>query len=537
MRINRATVQRISSISPIWIVPAVALAIALWLAVQARMEKGATIEIEFANATDIIPGQTQIRLKDVRVGLVKDVKLTRDLKSVRVIAELDREVSQNLSKNSRFWVVTPRISATGVSNLGTLISGVYIVMDPGEPGEFETKFKGLKEPPVYQSDEPGMQYVMQAEELGSIDIGSPLYYRQIRVGEVTSYKLAEDNNHVDINVFIRAPYNKLVQTRSRFWNVSGFGLSMGADGIKAHMASLASLISGGIAFDNAAGFENATLAEEGRRFFLYPDRESVQEGRFNIKYYYLLRFSDSVRGLTVGAPVEFRGIHIGEVVDVSLDTADNIEKSLLVYIAMEPQRLEPNTNPTREEVDARMESLVAQGLRAKMKTASMLTGSRYIDLVFENDANDGHVAFVRAENYSEIPTANGTIDDLTREVAGIVGKVNNIPFEQIGSDLSASMSSLKTILGDLERNQTADKMDAAVANLDKTLENAKQALGQLDSVLQSVDHAIAPDSELKYELTEMLKAVSEAAGSVELFVNELNRNPNALISGVDKDDE
>ena len=149
MRINRATVQRISSISPIWIVPAVALAIALWLAVQARMEKGATIEIEFANATDIIPGQTQIRLKDVRVGLVKLVKLTRDLKSVRVIAELDREVSQNLSKNSRFWVVTPRISATGVSNLGTLISGVYIVMDPGEPGEFETKFKGLKEPPAF----------------------------------------------------------------------------------------------------------------------------------------------------------------------------------------------------------------------------------------------------------------------------------------------------------------------------------------------------------------------------------------------------
>lgn len=537
MRINRATVQRISSISPIWIVPAVALAIALWLAVQARMEKGATIEIEFSSAADIIPGQTQIRLKDVRIGMVKDVRLTRDLKSVRVIAELDREVSENLSVNSRFWVVTPRISATGVSNLGTLISGVYIVMDPGEPGSFETTFKGLSEPPAFQSDESGTQFVMQAEELGSIDIGSPLYYRQIRVGEVTSYKLAEDNNHVDINVFVRAPYDELVQTRTRFWNVSGFGLSMGADGIKAHMASLASLIGGGIAFDNAAGFENAALAEEGRRFFLYPDRESVQEGRFNIKYYYLLRFDQSVRGLTVGAPVEFRGIRIGEVVDVSLDTADNREKSLLVYIAMEPQRLEPNENPTRDEVDARMESLVAQGLRAQMKTASMLTGSRYIDLVFENDVKDGRAEFVRSENFSEIPTTGGSIDDLTKEVASIVAKVNAIPFEQIGQDLSVSMESLKTILGEIEKNGTAGKMDSAVANLDQTLANAKQALEQLDSVLQSVDHAIAPDSELKYELTEMLNAVSDAAGSVELFVNELNRNPNALISGVEKDDE
>ncbi len=557
MKLNSASVNRVTAISPVWIVPIVSLLIAAWLAFQAHQNKGAIIEISFTNASDIIPNQTQIRLKDVHIGGVTQVKLSDDLKTVKVIAEVDRDISKHLSEHSRFWVVTPRISATGVSNLGTLISGVYIVMDPGEPGRYTTKFNGLESPPSFQSDDKGTQFVLQAKELGSLDIGSPIYYRQVRVGEVTSYKLSDNNNHVDVNIFIRAPYNSIIQTRSRFWNVSGFGVTVGADGVKAQMASVASLISGGIAFDNAAAFENAEPAKENDRFFLYDDRESVQEGQYDVKVFYRLRFDMSVRGLTVGAPVEFRGIYIGEVVSVALDTSDIDNHTTLVYIAMEPQRLEASGTPTREEVDNRMSRLVDQGLRAHMKTSSLLTGAKYIDLVINKKIADRKIAnkeiadkkiadqnantseaslFRREANYSVIPTASQP-DDIGQEVASVIARVEAIPIEQIGQDLGASMQSLKTLLQDLEQNRTTLKVDSVLAKLDDALGRTQSVLSGVDNLVGTLDDTLAPDSETKYALTNMLKSVSDAATSADQFMQELTRNPNVIITGVEKDDD
>ncbi|WP_019603831.1 MlaD family protein [Teredinibacter turnerae] len=532
--LDKAVVRKVSTISPVWIVPVVAVLIALWLAVQARLERGAEVEITFENASDIIAGQTQIKLKEVNVGEVTKVRLSPDLKHVVVTAQLDRDMTPHLSENTRFWVVTPRVSATGVSNLGTLISGVYIIMDPGAAGDYQTRFQGLDEAPGFESDEPGTQYVLQAEELGSLDIGSPIYFRQIRVGEVTGYKLSGTMEHVDIHMFIRAPYDSMVQTRSRFWNVSGFGVSINADGMKARMESLASLISGGIAFDNAAGFENVQVAPDGHRFYLYPDRESVLEGRFNIKYYYQLKFSGSVRGLTVGAPVEFRGIKVGEVVDVVLASAENVSDSLLVYIAMEPERLEPDDSPTREEVDERMETMVNQGLRAQMSTASLITGSRFIDLVFVDDAEP--MEFVRSENYSEIPTVPDSMEQLSSQATDILAKINKIPFDKIGTELAGSLESLNNLLTTLDKQNTAGKLDTTMDNLQQTMASANEALQQMTQVMDSVDQMVAPDSEFKYEFTEMAKSVSDAARSLQLFMDELNRHPTSLISGKEKDE-
>lgn len=524
---NRAVRRRISSISPVWIVPIVALTIAVWLAVDARMKKGTRIEIVFSQATEIVAGQTLIKLKDVEVGMVKSVRLSNDLSSVIVRAELDRSVSAHLSENSRFWVVTPRISATGVSNLGTLISGVYIVMDPGEKGQYTTRFEGLNDPPSFESDERGTPFVLQSHELGSLDIGSPVYFRQIRVGEVTGYQLSESRDYVDVNIFVEAPHDTLVRTRSRFWNVSGFGVSVNADGMKARMASLASLINGGIAFDNAAGYEASEIAPDGYRFNLFPDRESVLEGQFDLEYYYLLKFSGTLRGLTVGAPVEFRGIKIGEVVDVELASAENTDKTLHVYISMEPQRLDPSRTPSREEVDGMIEDMVKQGLRAQMKTASMITGSRFIDFAFFDNAPKG--SLIVSENYSEIPTMDDNLELVTKQLSNVLAKVEQIPIDKIGKDLSSSMSSLNRILATLEKRDTAGKMDNVVGNLEQTLK-------QIALTMKSLDQTLAPDSEFKYELTETLKSLGDAAASVEIFMNELNRHPNSLITGGNKDE-
>ncbi|WP_370980410.1 intermembrane transport protein PqiB [Agaribacterium sp. ZY112] len=526
-------VKRIARISPVWIVPIVAFVIAVWLAVEAQMEKGTLIEISFASASDIQPGQTQIRLKDVKVGQVKTVRLSEDLQRVIVSAEIDRAVSKHLSKNTRFWVVTPRISAKGVSNLGTLISGVYIVMDPGDEGDSESSFRGLDETPILQSSAKGRHYVLQSETLGSLDIGSPIYYRQIQVGEVTGYRLAEDQQSVDVNFFIRSPHDAMVQNRSRFWDVSGFGVSLGADGMKAKMASLTSLIAGGIEFDNSASLGDSSLADRGHRFYLYPDRESVLEERYTIKYFYLLRFSGSIRGLSVGAPVEFRGIKIGEVVDVKLDNADNTEHSLHVYISMEPQRFDVDDHPSREEVDERLAAMVNDGLRAKMAVSSLITGAKYIDLGF---TDEGPRAIVSNKDFTELPTSAEDSAEMAAKVDTILGKINDIPFDQIGQDLASSMYSLKQILGTLEQQKTAQKIDGAVDGLDQSLDSAQQALAESEKLMENLNSMLAPDAQMRHELNGMLESLSGAGRSLQLFLDELNRHPNSLISGADKDE-
>lgn len=538
MKLNKAQLKSAPSISPIWIVPLVALLIAGWLALRSFQQKGTEIELIFDNANGIQVGQTQVRLKDVPVGKITRIRLNDDLSKVRVYALLDRQVSRHLSENSRFWLVSPRVSASGVSNLGTLISGIYIVMDPGKPGDFQRVFTGLTEPPAIQSDDQGTQYVLLADSLRSIDLGSPVYFRQLKVGEVTSYRLAENGNNVEIRIFIEAPHDKLVLQRSRFWNVSGVDVSIGAEGIKAEVGSLASIINGGIAFENTVGFEAPQRASSDHQFYLYTDRNSVIEERYTLKYFYLLKFSHSVRGLKEGAPVEFRGIKVGEVVDVQLHTVDKHPDSLHVYISMEPQRLDPDGEPSREEFDTQLEKLVQKGLRAKLKTASLITGSRMIDLGFPLDPAPG--TFTRSEQYTEIPTVDDSGEDLEQQLNTLAKKINQIPLDKMGTDLAQSLASLNNMLKVLNEKNAAAKLDKTLGNisvaseqLEATMRDAQAAMRDMTATLQSADAMLSPDSQTQYELRTMLQAVQSAAETMERLGEKLNRKPNALIFGED----
>lgn len=538
MKLNKAQLKSAPSISPIWIVPLVALLIAGWLALRSFQQKGTEIELIFDNANGIQVGQTQVRLKDVPVGKITRIRLNDDLSKVRVYALLDRQVSRHLSENSRFWLVSPRVSASGVSNLGTLISGIYIVMDPGKPGDFQRVFTGLTEPPAIQSDDQGTQYVLLADSLRSIDLGSPVYFRQLKVGEVTSYRLAENGNNVEIRIFIEAPHDKLVLQRSRFWNVSGVDVSIGAEGIKAEVGSLASIINGGIAFENTVGFEAPQRASSDHQFYLYTDRNSVIEERYTLKYFYLLKFSHSVRGLKEGAPVEFRGIKVGEVVDVQLHTVDKHPDSLHVYISMEPQRLDPDGEPSREEFDTQLEKLVQKGLRAKLKTASLITGSRMIDLGFPLDPAPG--TFTRSEQYTEIPTVDDSGEDLEQQLNTLAKKINQIPLDKMGTDLAQSLASLNNMLKVLDEKNAAAKLDKTLGNisvaseqLEATMRDAQAAMRDMTATLQSADAMLSPDSQTQYELRTMLQAVQSAAETMERLGEKLNRKPNALIFGED----
>jgi paraquat-inducible protein B len=536
MNLPKPMLTPLQKLSPVWLIPLVALIIALWLAVNSWQEKGQEIEILLNAAAGIEVGKTQVRLKDVPVGKVSKMQLTADLSQVRLTVTLEREIAKHLSSNSRFWLVSPRISVAGVSNLGTLVSGVYIVMDPGEAGTFSTHFEGLAEPPAIESSVKGTPFVLRADSLDSVDIASPVYYRQLKVGEVTGYKLSENGDAVEIRIFVKAPHDKLITHHSRFWNVSGFDINLGADGLKAQMASLVSFLGGGISFENINAYENSEQARANQTFFLYADKESVQEGRFSAKFYYVLKFSHSVRGLKAGAAVEFRGIKIGEVVDVVLSSIENHDKSLLVYITLEPERFKNDIEPKREIVDDIVARMVDQGLRGQLRTDSLLTGSLYVDLAFENKIKPG--ALIVGENHSEIPTLDGPLDQLSKQLSEITDKFNRIPSDKIGTDLAKSMASLASIMQTLERNNTAGKLDGtlgniekATVNMDKTINEATQTLSQLRITLKTLDTTFAPDSQLHFEVIEMLNSVSEASESFDRIADELKRYPDALLFG------
>ncbi|WP_054113703.1 intermembrane transport protein PqiB [Marinagarivorans algicola] len=545
LAVPNAKVRR-QRISPVWFIPFFALVIAVALGVRAWQQKGEQIVITFEAAGGIEVGKTEVRLKDVPVGKVTHLQLSEDLSKVHATVTLDRSMSRHLSKNSRFWLVTPRISASGISNLGTLVSGVYIVMDPGKKEGYSDRFIGLSEPPAVQSDEKGTQYILRAQTLGSLDIGSPVYFRQLRVGEVVNYQLSEDGSHVDTRIFIEAPHDALVSARSRFWNVSGVDVSVGIDGVKAELASLSSLLLGGVAFETPVLASQQKLAEADHIFALYDNHDDATEGRFTLSYPYVLKFSHSVKGLQVGAPVEFRGLKVGRVVDVQLVSLGSPSESLEVYISLEPQRFDPTTAPTHEQLNELLNPLIKEGLRAQIKSGNLLLGSRFIELRYASDDTKVKAPITGLMTHSgvpQIPTIDEPLDKLERQLANVASAVSRFPVESIGQEMNQSLRALSNILNVFDQKKTAQALHGTIANTQKAtakmegaVADARVTLQQLTQTLKSVDHTIAPDSQLHAEFLETLQSVSEASDSFDRFVEELYRYPSSLVFGLGKDE-
>ena len=519
------------TLSVVWLVPLVAMIIALWLAYQAWKDSGPVIEIVLDKAEGIAVGKTLIKYRDVEVGEIIDIGLSENLDKVRVRAEMDPEIKSVISESSRFWVVSPRISLSGVSGLNTLLSGVYIEMDPGASGRYQDSFEGLSEPPAFRSYDEGTSYKLISESLGSIDIGSPIYHRQIPVGEVTSYRLSTVSARVEISAFIKAPYDQMVRQHTNFWNVSGFGLEFTADGVEAKMESFFSVLAGGIAFARGDTSDGDAAAEEGARFNLFPSRKALLDGAYTISYPYALRFTENVRGLRLGAPVEFRGLKVGEVTDLELSyVVETGQHEVMAYISIQPGRLAPDIKPEREDLDELLDRMIQEGMRAQLKTGSYLSGALYVDLVPEAEP-DSLAELIWDFRYSEIPTQNNQYVQLIRQVTAIIDKVQAMPFESIGNNLDQSLAQVRDLVQGVNNSYASGSLGVIVANLEEASHGLDDLVQQLEETAASLDHSIAPDSRLQHELSQMMEEITEAAEAFEALMEELNRYPNSLITG------
>ena len=531
---NTPHMSHASKLSPIWVVPVLALLIAGWLALKAWQEKGPEIRIVFDDAAGIAVGKTYVRFRDVIVGKVTGIKLSDNFEKVTTLIELDPQVKSLVSEFTRFWVVSPRISLAGVSGLETLLSGVYIEMDPGEAGTFSTQFSGLTEPPSVRSYQQGTQYILLAEELGSLDIGSPVYHRQIPVGEVTRYRLLPDAGKVEIRIFINTPHDRLIKTNTNFWNVSGINFEVGPNGIIAKMETLSALVSGGLSFSTPPSIGNkAEVAQSGSEFYLFTDQNAVAEGALTISYPYLLRFASSVRGLSKGAPVEFRGIQVGKVEHVGLNYGIDADRQVNVVIAIQPERVNPENTPTQDQLNLLFESLVKNGMRAQLKTRNILTGSLYVDLVPNQNEQikDKIPSLERYNDYVVLPSSKNQQLQIIRRVSDIAKRIEQIPFESIALNLDHSLSGSAKIVDNFNKRMIISDIDNLLNKLNGSSDSLATTITSMQTTLTRIDQAIAPDSALHYRLNEMLGDVSEAANSLEALTDELARNPNALILG------
>jgi paraquat-inducible protein B len=438
-----AVVQKKKQFSIVWVVPIVAILIGGWLAYKGLSEKGPMVTISFESADGLEAGKTKVRYKDVEVGLVDTIKFNADLSRVLVTAEFVKEAGSHLTQNTKFWVVRPRVTASGVSGLGTIFSGAYIGMDPGEPGEPARRFEGLEIPPIITTGLPGRDFLLEASTLGSLDTGAPVYYRQIQVGQVIGYELDKDARHITIKIFINDPHHKLVQKNTRFWNASGIDLKLDASGIKLNTESLVSIMMGGIAFDTPTSLEAGGPAGADQVFRLYQTRDSIFERTYTQKQHYILHFDGSIRGLTVGAPVEFRGIRIGQVVDIKPQwDLETLSPKITVLVETEPQRWE-TFGEARMDEKSELDRLVARGMRAQLKTGSLLTGQLFVDLDFHPDAPPAQVKY--DQTFPEVPTIPATLQIITARVNEFLSKLETVPIEKIGKDLGDTLQNVKRL--------------------------------------------------------------------------------------------
>ena len=531
-------------ISIIWIIPLLAALVAIGIAVQRLRSEGPTITIVLKDATGIEAGKTFIRYKDVRIGLVSAVELSEDYTKVLVKAKIAKHAAGLMVADAKFWVVEPRISLSGVSGLNTLLSGNYIGFQAGTSSESQTLFFALDEPPII-TDQPGRKFVLKADTLGSLGIGTPIYYRRLSVGQVAGYTLAPDGRSVEVAIFVNAPYDKYVTTETRFWNVSGVNITLDADGFRVRTESIAALLAGGIAFD-VPDFASpgAKPAPANTEFALYRYRGIAMKEPTMLERRFVLYFTESVRGLSVGAPVTLYGMQVGEVTEVGLTfnqrTGAFRPRVVITFlpdrvIADLPtgQRTRAGKSLSELPAEERMQLLRRvvedQGLRGQLRTGSYLTGELYV--AFEYFPGTPKVKIDWSKDPLELPVVPGSLASIEAKLGNILTKVDQLPLDAIGRDLRTALSTLDQTLKDA--STLVNRVDAQwVPEGTKTLEDLRRAIGDANQAVKNADATLfSKDSATPQDLRDTLQEVTRAARSIRVLMDYLERHPDALIRG------
>ncbi len=558
-------------LSVVWIIPIVAAVVALGIAVQSYLSKGPTITVVFKEAEGLEAGKTFVKYKDIHIGQVSAVKLSADYSKIEVTAKIDKNAESLIVEDSKFWVMRPQVTLSGVSGISTLLSGNYIGIDPGKSKKKEKRFAGLEIPPAVTSGQPGREFILRADDLGSLGIGSPLYYRRFNVGQVIAYDLAKDGKSFEIKVFVHAPYDRHVLPDTRFWQAGGIDVSMGANGLTVKTQSLLSVLIGGIAFESPAVTATSDPAPPKAVFTLHSDRAAAFAKVETEVQHYVLHFSDSLRGLSVGAPVTFLGLPVGEVTDVGLEfNPATFGLRPRVEIALYPNRFvthlpkgaaSPARPKTLQERRGLVNRLIDRGIRGQLQTGSLISGQLFVALQHFPGAAKASIDW--AQDPPEMPVVPGGLAAFQEKLLTILTKVEKLPLDDVSRDLKKVLGTVDQAVKDVNRMvvNVDGNIQELMPEVKKTLANLDRALGSADKILVRADEELVPgvkntldglqgtvaaaqrvlantdaallgpDAPAQQQLIEALQEVSLAARGLRLISDHFERHPESLIRG------
>jgi len=504
---SRTVTKKKTRLSLVWIIPIVAALAGAWVAVVKIRSEGPTITIVFESAEGLDAGKTKIHYNGVDVGTLTNIRLSDDHQHAIATAEMAPGTEAFLVDDTNFWIETARISGATISGLSTLISGAYIGMEIGSSHTKKSHFVALETPPVVTSGVPGRFFVLKTSDLGSLDRGTPLFFRRLQVGQVASYELDKDGQSLNVKVFVNAPYDQYVNPDTRFWQASGIDVSLNATGLTVQTQSVLSLLIGGIAFETPATGAALRPAEANAVFTLFRDRARAFEPPPRHPGTFVLLFKQSVRGLAPGAPVEFRGIQIGEVTEITAEADPKTSDfSIAVTITLDAVRLGvqmPNEPSSPEAWDAMrrnfIDTLVSRGFRAQLRTGNLVTGALFVAIDAFPGAPPTTVDW--SQKPARLPTVPGEIEQIEASIVNIVKKLDKVPLQDIG-----------------------DEAKNALVDLRGTLASASRTL-------DTADKTIAPNSALSDNLSETLGEVSRAARAIRVLADYLERHPESLLRG------
>ncbi|AVI63611.1 intermembrane transport protein PqiB [Halomonas sp. GFAJ-1] len=528
--LHRAKSSPQTRLSPIWIVPIVAVIIGMWLVYDNYTSRGTLVTLNMENAEGIEAGSTLIRSRNVEIGRVQSVQLSDDLSHAVLTARIQPEAETMLREDSRFWVVKPRIGREGISGLGTVLSGAYIQLEPGRSEEPRREFQVSDVPPVAPAGQAGLHISLVSQLGNSLRVGDPVSFQGYTVGRVEDTRFEPETRTMHHHVFIEDPYAQLVTDSTRFWTSSGVDFRLDADGVRVNVESLEALLGGGVTFGVPEDLPMGRPVEANASFSLYADEDSAREGTFNRYLEYVLLVEDTVRGLSKGAPVEFRGVRLGTVAAVPWNfTAPQPDSraqfSIPVLIRIEPQRLGiENEDIDLEMWEERFQRMFGMGLRASLKNGNLLTGALFVDLNFQRDLADQYLA----ESFSErtvFPTVAGGFAQIQAQVTNLLDKLNGLEVEPLLAGLDRNLQASESVLNEVREvsaamNQLLNDPDtqALGGNLNATLD-------ELRSTLQGV----SPSSPAYQELTTAIQRLDRLMRDLQPLTRTLNENPRALL--------
>jgi paraquat-inducible protein B len=520
-----AKVKRHGRFSPIWLIPLVAAGLVFYLGYSALADRGPTVTIILATAEGLTVDQTEVKHKAVTIGTVESIKLSTDTRSVVVQVRMVGGTNAMLTDRARFWVVRPRLSAGSLTGIETLVSGPYIEVDPGEPGgKKQRKFTALTQPPGRQWDEPGQVYVLKAKQLGSLSTGSPVYYRDVEVGQVLSYDLGAGLGPVTLRVFVREPFDKFVHTQTQFWNASGLSVTMGAEGMRVVLQSIQTLLSGGIAFETPFTKDADAVAPESATFDLFKDKAAADNAFYRQKIPYVTYFRTSVQGLSIGSPVQISGVQVGSVSDLRL-VYDPDARAMVARVAfdLQPERILSKNGADQPKALADVLTAFSEStMHVRLESSNFLTGSKDLSIAYA--MGKARLDPPREGDALVLPSEGDDIEGLTASLADIANKVDKIPFAQIADTANAALASIQHLANVIDTSATPAllQLPGIVAQMSDVARSANGALGA---------SGYGRNSEFQLDMQRMIREVNDAARSFRGLTDYLDQHPESLIRG------